>query len=316
MSWRRRETEACRFLTIRVDKTSRSAQGSIMKRLIVNADGFGFGSGATQGILDVLQKGSFVTSVSVNANFPEAERIREVARNDPQISIGVHLNPMVGKPCLPPSEVPSLVGPEGTFHENKFPYLLKRGIISIPELERELDAQIAKIKGLVGDRLTHLDSQANSHLLFFDLFVKVAQKWNIRRIRNNASLICMEAPNPLLSRSATYFRLPHVWIAHQYRKYQMQRARRKGLRMADALITVGYAGTGNKTNPENWRRILRNCPHGSFEIYCHPAYPDNTLRRWAVYCEERREELELLSQPWLIDEARRAEVALIGFHDI
>lgn len=286
------------------------------KRLIVNADGFGFGQGATEGIFNALNKGKFITSVSVNANFPEAERIKELAGKYPRISIGVHLNPMVGRPCLPTSEVPSLVGPEGTFHENKFRYLLKEGIISLLELEREFDAQIAKLRGLVGNRITHIDSQANCHLLFFDLFLKIARKWGVPCIRNNASLICMEAENPLLSRSLTYMQRPHVWLVHQFRKRQMQRARRKGLRMADALITVGYAGTGNKTNPENWRRILRNCMEGSFEIYCHPAYPDETLRRWAVYCEERKDELELLSESWLIDEAREAGVVLISFHDI
>ena len=44
---------------------------SSRKRLIVNADGFGFGPGATQGIIDALREGKFITSVSVNANFAE-----------------------------------------------------------------------------------------------------------------------------------------------------------------------------------------------------------------------------------------------------
>jgi predicted glycoside hydrolase/deacetylase ChbG (UPF0249 family) len=289
---------------------------SAVKKLIVNADGFGFGPGATQGIFDALEEGKFITSVSVNANFPDAVRIEEIVRKYPRISIGVHLNPMVGRPCLPPESVPSLVGEDGCLLEHGFIRSLKKGSVSMLELEREFEAQISTVRGLVGDRLTHLDSQANSHLDYFDLFLKLAMKSDIRRMRNNASLICLESADPFLSRSLTYLRRPHVCAAHGYRRYQMQKARRRGLRMADALITVGYAGTGNKTDPENWRRILRNIPEGTFEVYCHPAYPDATLQQWAAYCWERRDELEVLRKPWLVEEAGTAGVALINFNDI
>jgi len=289
---------------------------SMTKKLIVNADGFGFGPGATQGILDALDEGKFITSVSVNANFPDAARIQEIVQRYPQISIGVHLNPLVGRPCLPRERVPSLVGEDGCFQEKKFIRLLKSGHISISELEKEFEAQIDRVKDLAGDRLTHLDSQANSHLDYFDLFLKLARKRDIRRMRNNASLICLEAADPLRSRSLTYLRRPHVCAVHGYRRYQMQKARRSGLRMADALITVGYAGTGNKTDPENWRRILHHIPEGTFEVYCHPAYPDATLQQWAVYCGERKAELEILRRQWLVTEAAASGVALINFHDI
>lgn len=288
----------------------------MIKKLIINADGFGFGPGATQGILDALEEGKVITSVSVNANFPDVARIREVVRKHPKVSIGVHLNPMVGRPCLPPESVPSLVGADGCLQQHEFSRLLKRGRISMLEMEREFEAQIATVRGLVGDRLTHLDSQANSHLNYFDLFIKLAKKSDIRRIRNNASLICLESAYPALSRSLAYLSRPHVCAAHGYRRYQMQRARRSGLRMADALITVGYAGNGNKTDPGNWSRILRNIPEGTFEVYCHPAYPDETLQHWAVYCDERRRELEIMRKQWLAEEARAAGVELINFRDI
>src|SRR5918996_2315942 len=100
------------------------------KRLIVNADGFGFGSGATQGIMDAIREGHFISSVSVNANFPEVERIRALVAEFPHVSIGVHLNPMAGKPCLPPDQVPSLVGKDGCLQNEQFPRLLRKGAIS------------------------------------------------------------------------------------------------------------------------------------------------------------------------------------------
>jgi chitin disaccharide deacetylase len=288
----------------------------VSRRLIVNADGFGFGPGATQGVLDALREGKFISSVSINANFPDAERVRELVREFSHVSLGVHLNPMVGRPCLPPSQVPSLVDPDGFFHANNFTMLLKRGAISQKELAAELDAQIGKIKELAGDRLTHLDSQSNRHLDYFELFLSLAQKWGLLRMRNNASLICLESPKPSLSRLQIYLRKPHVWLAHQYRRYQMAKARRAGMRMADDLITVGYADVGNKAHLKTWLCVLRNLPSGTHEIYCHPAYPDETLRRWSYYQDDRAMELDVLRGRRLRQEAKRLGVEIISFDAI
>jgi predicted glycoside hydrolase/deacetylase ChbG (UPF0249 family) len=286
------------------------------RRLIVNADGFGFGGGATQGILDAIREGGFISSISVNANFPEVQHVRTLVAQFPEISVGVHLNPLAGRPCLPSSQVPSLVDSQGFFFNAKFLKLLRRGKISFTELEAEFDAQIARVKLLAGDRLTHLDSQGNSHLNYFDLFLKLAKKWQLQRMRNNASLICLEAPAPGSSRLKTYLRHPHVWLMHLYRKRQMRKAQAAGMRMADMLITVGYAGTGNKADYENWQRILRNLPDGTFEIYCHPAYPDETLRRWSYYYDERRRELEILRSRQLRQLATNLGIELVTFQAI
>jgi len=286
------------------------------KRLIVNADGFGFGPGATQAIFDAVRDGGFITSVSVNANFNDSERIKEFDSLFPHVSIGVHLNQLVGKPCLSPNKVPSLVNEEGYFHEHRFSILYHKGKINKAELIAELDAQISKIKDLVGSQLTHLDSQANLHLIYFDLFLEHARKWKINRMRNNASLICLEARNPQMARLKIYGTKMHVWLVHQYRKKQMLKARNKGMKMADALVTVGYAGYGNKTNIENWYNILNNLPAGTFEIYCHPAYPDAILKRWAKYNDERAKEFEILRNPSLAIAAKTAGVKLISFFEV
>ena len=190
------------------------------------------------------------------------------------------------------------------------------GAIRSEELEAEFDAQIGRVKQLVGDRLTHIDSQGNSHVSYFDLFLKLARKWGLQRIRSNASFICLESPQPQLSRLKVYVRNPHIWLAHRYRRLQMERARAAGMRLADNLVTVGYAGIGNKTNPDNWLRILKNLPGGTYEIYCHPAYPDETLRRWSYYCDDRAQELAILRKQELCEAAREAGVQILNFHEI
>jgi hypothetical protein len=119
------------------------------KKLIVNADGFGFGPGATQGVMDAIREGKFISSVSINANFPDVEQVRELVTKFPHLSLGVHLNPMVGGPCLPADQAPSLVGPDGFFHGGSFLRLLRSGAIVFAELEAELDAQAGSKVGVV-----------------------------------------------------------------------------------------------------------------------------------------------------------------------
>lgn len=286
------------------------------RRLIVNADGFGFGLGATQGIVDALREGEFISSISVNANFPMIEQLPAVAAEFPALSIGVHLNPLVGRPCLPCSEVPSLVDGQGMFRNHEFFRLIHFGRISKQQLEAELDAQIKRVVGLVGHRVTHLDSQANCHLSFLQTFIGLAKKWRLPRMRCNSSLICLEAEKPSITRRRVYSRKPHTWMAHLYRRHQMRVARQRGMRMPDRLITVGYAGLGNKTSAQNWVRILSNLPRGTFELYCHPAYPDETLRQWSSYLEERRQELEILRARDLKEMAARLGIAIIPFSSI
>jgi chitin disaccharide deacetylase len=294
----------------------RRARQASNRRLIINADGFGFGAGATEGILEAIAAGGAVTSVSVNANFAEAERTSELVRLEPRISVGVHLNPVAGTPCLPPRDVPSLISSGGEFHGPAFLERWKRGLIAADELEAEFDAQIERVKLQAGGNLTHLDSHQHSHLHYLPLVIRLCTKWGIPCVRTNASLICLEAPTPGLTRTRVYVRRPHLLAGHLYRRWQMRSVRTAGVLCADRLVTVGYAGVGRKTVAANWERIFNHLPVGTYEVLCHPARPDATLRRYARYVDERRDELAVLRQPQLRAAAGDAGVALISFLDL
>jgi predicted glycoside hydrolase/deacetylase ChbG (UPF0249 family) len=96
----------------------------------------------------------------------------------------------------------------------------------------------------------------------------------------------------------------------------MRRAAAAGLKLADRLVTVGYAGVGNKARRENWIAVFRNLPQGTSEIYCHPAHPDEVLAKWASYVQPRAEELRVLSDPGLRSTAVGLGVELISFADL
>jgi predicted glycoside hydrolase/deacetylase ChbG (UPF0249 family) len=73
----------------------------------------------------------------------------------------------------------------------------------------------------------------------------------------------------------------------------MHWARRSGFRLADRLISPGPLSDVDKYQREFWMHLLRSLAEGTNEVYCHPAYPDDVLERYATYVEERRTKLEI-----------------------
>ena len=88
-----------------------------MKRLIINADDFGYYEGVVQGIIDLHQAG-VVTSTSCMTNMPAWSQAAAYLREHPGLGTGVHLVFNRGKPVLPPAEVPALMGDDGHFLES------------------------------------------------------------------------------------------------------------------------------------------------------------------------------------------------------
>src|SRR5204863_8267646 len=78
-----------------------------MKRLIVNADDFGFTRGVNAGILRASESG-ILTSATLMANGDAFGEAVEMALANPRLGVGCHLVAVGGRPVAPPSEIPSL----------------------------------------------------------------------------------------------------------------------------------------------------------------------------------------------------------------
>lgn len=288
----------------------------IARRLIVNADGFGFTAGINRAIFETLAAG-VVRSISVNANFPAVSEVARVIRDFPRVSIGIHFNLAVGRPVSSPSEVPSLVDRDGRFLDAAFARALLTGRVRREDMRRELLAQVEVLRGL-GVSLTHWDGHRNQHLLprYFELAMDVAREAGISRMRVNRHFLFTgrESPIPAM---VHYLRHPDRFVRHLLTALWMLRARRAGFRMADRMITPVRAGPGTwKTDRAFWEALFRRLPPGISEIYCHPGYPDETLRAHARYVEEREAEARVLSDPALAHLALRHGVELISFHEV
>ena len=70
-----------------------------MKRMIVNADDFGFSEAVNHGILKAMQEG-IVTSTSIMANMPGFAHAVQLYHEHPDMAVGVHLNLTCYRPLL------------------------------------------------------------------------------------------------------------------------------------------------------------------------------------------------------------------------
>lgn len=136
--------------------------GNGAKRLIVNADDFGFSRGITEGILEAHRNG-IVTSTSMMVNRAASEYALTQMKNTPKLGVGIHLTLCDGAPVLPPEQVPSLVDSGGEFYPSaEASHRLWKRQFSPCEIEAEFRAQIRWMKDR-GAVPTHADSHHHLH---------------------------------------------------------------------------------------------------------------------------------------------------------
>ena len=137
-----------------------------MKRLIVNADDFGFTRDVNEGIVHARRNG-ILTSTTLMATGPAFDHAVALARETPQLDIGVHL---------------VLVGAPG------FPATLKRLTAAVAlgriRIYDQLARQVQKILD-AGLQPTHLDTHKHTHMLppVLDAVARIARQFRIPWVR-------------------------------------------------------------------------------------------------------------------------------------
>jgi hypothetical protein len=282
--------------------------------LIINADGFGFTRGINRGIEEAVARG-VITSISVNANFDAAEDLPAFVQHFPHISVGVHVNPVVGRPLAHPKDIPTLVNADGDFHYKDFAARLMRKQIDLDELLYELSLQVKRVRDW-GVHISHLDSHQNQHLYppYFRVFMRLLKAEGIYRMRTHAHFVLAESAHPRRDAVGFYLLHPYRILTHSLARYEMGVARQQGIRMADRLMSTSH--TGDKAVLALWLQLLRNVPGGWSEVFCHPAYPDDELRRWATYVDQRRTEIDVMTCRETRETIARCGIELKSFHDL
>ena len=139
-----------------------------MKYLITNADDFGFTRDVNEGIVYAHRQG-ILTATTLMATGPAFVHAVELARENPELDVGVHL---------------VLVGSEG------YPATVARLVASLGRIRiyDELARQVGKVVE-AGIRPTHLDTHKHTHLLppVLEAVARLAEEFKIPWVRRPLS---------------------------------------------------------------------------------------------------------------------------------
>ena len=281
-----------------------------MRRLIVNADDFGLHAAVNRGILAAHTEG-IVSSTSLMAGGAAFDDAVRIAKQCPQLGVGVHLTLVGARPVLPVAEVSSLLDESGAFY-GSYPLFIKRflrGKIRLAEVKRELAAQIDRVR-MAGIQPSHLDSHQHLHVLpgIGGLVLDLARRFSIRAIRIPAEPVAFIGATP-----ATVGRLVGrgglTMLANLFR----QHAAAAGIRTSDHFY--GMLAGGQLTEPAILA-ILRRLPPGDSELMTHPGFADESLAdafRWDYQWDAERQALTAPAVRALLAER---QIRLISFREL
>ncbi len=287
-----------------------------MKNLIVNADDLGWTGGVNRGIAEAHRKG-LVTSTSLLANGLAFDAALEVARANPELGVGVHLNLSEGRPTAKPQDVRGLLNSAGELEGSPESLLLRiasRGL-EPDEVEREWNAQIQKIRN-AGVVPTHLDGHKHVQMLpgLFEVALRLAKKHGVRAIR-----VSHEESKLRAALSSGSDQNTGVLLKQGVQARGLKLLARDAREMADraGVVTTNYfcgiAQTGVLTR-EGVANLLKNLPEGVTELMCHPGYVDEDLKRSATRLQQSRQtELEILTDPGIRKLVATQGIRLISY---
>lgn len=287
-----------------------------MKRLIVNADDFGYTRGVNAGIVRGFREG-IITSTTIMANGPAFEDAVELAKKNPTLGVGCHLMLVDGVCVAQVSEIPSLADAEGRLPRNVAALTgkLLTGAVQGEDIARELRAQINKVIQ-AGITPTHLDSHKHTHLhpQVMERVAKVAEEFGIRRIRkpfeDTGVLLRSAFGDGWDSLKQSITALLAGTAAPQFEKL----ARTHGI--STPARFWGMAATG-RLNCQTLLSMMDSITDEVNELMCHPGEYDEELEGSSTRLKRERErELEALIDPAVRTAIQQKGIQLIDYRGL
>jgi hopanoid biosynthesis associated protein HpnK len=290
-----------------------------VRRLIVNADDFGFTAGINRAIVEAHTRG-IVTASTLMANGRAFEDAVRLAATVPDLSVGCHVVLIDGEPVLGAERLPSLTETHSSaprFRDGikSFAARALAGRLDPHQIEAEASAQIRKLQS-AGINVSHLDTHKHTHLFPAVLrpLLRAARARGVHAIRNPFGPRKPLKSSTLLTRPSLWTRYAEVRILRTLAARFRDAAKREGLVTPDG--TLGIVVTG-ALDEKLFRAIAAAIPEGTWEFVCHPGYNDDDLKSAKTRLRQSREtELRVLTMPearqLLLDQG----IALISYREL
>jgi hopanoid biosynthesis associated protein HpnK len=271
-----------------------------LRRLIVNADDFGRSASINQAVSRAHREG-ILTCASLMVNEPAFEEAVALARENPQLGVGLHLTLLCGHSALPPERIPGLVNARKEFTHNPasagFRYFFQRRLRE--QLRQEIHAQFKKFRA-TRLPLDHVNGHLHLHLhpTVFRILMEEAAPLGLERLRLTFDPFRL---NLRLASGRLLYRGLHTVIFHWLVARARPIVRHRGLRHTQAVFGL----LQNARVDEGYlTRLLANLPAGDSELYSHPSL------------DEFRNEFDALISPRAREQVKQLGIKLIRYQDL
>ncbi|MSU36657.1 MAG: ChbG/HpnK family deacetylase [Pedosphaera sp.] len=269
-------------------------------RLIVNGDDFGLSSDVNRAIIRAHREG-ILTSASLMVTGNACDGAIQLARENPDLGIGIHLVLVCGKSILKPSEIIGLVNQRFEFESRAvragIRYYFGKSIHQF--LRQEINSQFAEFR-LSGLLLDHVNGHLHFHLhpTIFDILKRDFKAWNIRAMRLTRDPLLT---NLRLSAGRYFYRISRAAIFSRLSGRAVAAMDRRGIAHTDRVFGLLQDG---RITEKYLLNLLDNLWPGTFEIYCHPDE------------DEHLHELEALCSPRVKAKIEELGIELIRYQDL
>jgi chitin disaccharide deacetylase len=267
-----------------------------VRRLIVNADDFGFTSGVNRAIVEAHNRG-IVTSSTLMANGPAFADAIRLAKSVPELSVGCHVVLIDGEPVLRREQIPSLAAKNAPGFRDGLKTFAARaltGRIEPDEIAAEAAAQIRKIQA-AGIVVSHIDTHKHTHLFprILQPLLRAARECGVQVLRNPFGPRLPLRSSRLLAKPNLWSRFAEVRVLRRFAGRFREAVDRAGFATPDGTLGIEVTGTLDESL---FHAIAQSIPEGTWEFVCHPGYNDADLRAAKTRLRESREtELRVLT---------------------
>ena len=279
-----------------------------MKRIIVNADDFGLSPEINAGIMRAHRDG-ILRSASLMVAEPAARAAAELARDNPDLDVGLHAVVCKGRSLLGASQLGTAVSESGEFIGSPVAagmrYFFDRSMRAA--MTDELRAQVERHLELVG-YLNHIDGHLNFHVhpLFADILVNLAVEYKVPCIRLPRERVMTTMR---LRRDNAARKLVESVIFRTLSRRTHRMMAERGLTSTDALFGLHQSGNLSEDYVVG---VIDRIRDGTTELYFHPAADIGGIPP----APAAQLEVEILTSPRVRNAIVRNGIELITFADL
>jgi hopanoid biosynthesis associated protein HpnK len=278
----------------------RPGSDSPPRRLVVNADDFGRSASINQAVIRAHREG-ILTTASLMVNEPAVEEAVALARENPELGVGLHLTLLCGHSALPPEQIPGLVDAKGEFTTNPasagFRYFFQRSLRE--QLRQEIHAQFQRFRA-TGLPLDHVNGHLHLHLhpTVFRILMADSGQLGIKRLRLTFDPFRL---NLRLASGHFAYRALHAAIFHALSARGRPALAQRGIRHTDAVFGLLQNA---RVDEAYVTRLLPQLPAGDSELYSHPSL------------DEFKNEFDALISPRVREQVNNLGIKLIRYQDL